>query len=100
MLYEQAVIIPETEPRQSDIAAQGREALTPAAEALPLAIRSIEDAITIAQSHNFSFPPSTESNVWFTSEETVTRAQFVQLANTMAARLMVLSARTPAQRRQ
>ena len=55
----------------------------------------LEEAIAIAQQHNFTFPSSSESNVWFTSQDPITSQDFIKLANTVAARLLILSAHRP-----
>lgn len=56
------------------------------------AIEHLDSAIVIAQGRNFSFPAS---NWFFTA---ITRDQFIRLAQSFAARLMVYQARTPAER--
>ena len=56
------------------------------------AIAQIDTAITIAQANNFSLPEDS----WLF--QAMTRDQFVRLANSYAARLMVYSARTRAER--
>lgn len=56
------------------------------------AITSLDSAIAVAKRRNFSFPASN----WF--YVAVTRDQFIRMANSYVARLMVYSARTPAER--
>jgi hypothetical protein len=100
MIYDQAVIIPETEPIRSDPGAQGREALTPRSEALQIALGSLDEAIQIASQNSINFPTFPSSRLWFGLSEPMGSEKFIQLANTMAARLIVLSARTPQERAQ
>jgi hypothetical protein len=96
MLYDQAVVIPQNVPLTSKPPEiLGRENLVPWEEALQKALGSIEEAIALAQTSNFSFPSYPGSRLWFGSPEVITRDKFVQYANTMAARILVLSARTP-----
>src|SRR5690606_10681643 len=62
------------------------------------ALGALDEAIAIAEENSFSFPSSSETYLWFGSPSELTSQQFVELANTMAARFLVLSARTPAER--
>jgi hypothetical protein len=66
--------------------------LRPYPEVIDEAILMLDSAIAIAQRTTFTFPAD---NFMFVS---MTSAQFVRLANSFAARLMVYSARTPAER--
>jgi len=99
MLFDQALIIPETEPIQADPVQQGRNALVPWPQALEVALGVIDEAIAIAQTTSFVLPGSAASNVWFNQPEPMSSEEFVRMANTFAARLLVLSARTPQDRR-
>ena len=58
------------------------------------------DAIEIARANPdvVSFPSVDQSALWFGSVGPVSNQHFIQLANTLAARLLVLNARTPAER--
>jgi hypothetical protein len=56
------------------------------------AIKQLDSAIAIAGRTNFSFP----ADGWMF--QSMNSAQFIRLANSFAARLMVYSARTPAER--
>lgn len=98
MLYDQAVIVPETLDVVGDPGQAGREGLTPWEEALEKALDSIDEAIAIAQQTQITFPAYPASRSWFGAPEAITSEKFIQYASTMAARLMVLSARNPAQR--
>ncbi len=72
------------------------EAGTPAFEPYPdviaAAIQQIDEAIAIAQTQDFDLP----SEAWVYQD--MTRDQFIRLANSFVARLMVYGARTPAER--
>jgi hypothetical protein len=56
------------------------------------AIKMLDTAIAVANSQDFTLPVDS----WL--YQAMTRAQFIRLANSFAARLMVYSARTPAER--
>ncbi len=61
-------------------------------EVITAAIAMLDEAITTAQEKNFSFP----ADGWFYTP--MTRDDFIKLANSFAAKLMVYGARTPAER--
>jgi hypothetical protein len=73
-------------------------------EALEAAIAALEEAKTIATANNVTFPcrgcTGGGLNQWFFHPDTtaLTTAKFVEMANTFAARFIVLQARTPAER--
>ncbi len=79
-----------------------RSTLLPYDEAVEAALESLDEAIAIAQANptvvKFPMEEATQSIPWFGSDAPVTNAQFIQFANTLAARLMVLNARSPAER--
>jgi hypothetical protein len=100
MLYDQVYIIPETEPLSTDFTRQVLESLTPYAQARDRALQSFDAAIALGQQHNFTYPDFPTSRLWFGTMTPVTSQEFVRLANTMAARFLVLNARTPAERQQ
>lgn len=64
----------------------------PYTEVVDASIEMLDSAIAIAGRSNFTLPPDN----WFYTA--MTRDQFVRLANSYVARLMVYSARTPAER--
>lgn len=97
MLYDRAIILPETEEYASDPAQQAVERLTPREEALDTALASLEEAMAIARQGSFSFPTAA-SLLYFGTPTPLSTDDFVQLASTIAARLIVLSARTPQER--
>src|SRR5690606_34304620 len=94
-----ALVIPESEPLSDDILEQGRQSLIPAEEAREMALQAIEEAKSIAIQNNISFPSYSSSPLFFGTPEAMSTDDFVRLANTFAARILVLSARTPAERR-
>jgi hypothetical protein len=103
LVWDKSHILPETidlpaEP--SAVNALAVSTLTNYPEALAAAIASLEEAIAIAQANPavVRFPGVTETPLWFGTPETVSNQKFIQMANTLAARLLVLNARTPAER--
>jgi hypothetical protein len=100
MIYDQAVVIPETEPLRSDAGAQGRESLIPRSQALEIGLESLAEAINLANQNAITFPTFPGSRLWFGLSEQMDSEKFIQLANTLSARLIVLSARTPQERAQ
>jgi len=62
------------------------------------AVTSLEAAIAIADANSFSFEPLSETGFWFGTPAAVSNTQLSGMANTLAARLLVLTARTPAER--
>jgi len=99
MGFDKALVIPESEPLSDDILEQGRQSLIPAEEAREMALQAIEEAKSIAIQNNISFPSYSSSPLFFGTPEAMSTDDFVRLANTFAARILVLSARTPAERR-
>jgi hypothetical protein len=100
MLYDQAMVVPETADATGDPGVLGRESLMPWPEALDAALASIDEAISIAGQNDLTFPGFPASRLWFGAPEEIGSEKLIQYANTMAARLLVLSARNPAQRAQ
>ncbi|MQA92735.1 MAG: RagB/SusD family nutrient uptake outer membrane protein [Gemmatimonas sp.] len=100
MGFDKALVIPETEPLGEEILQQGRDALIPAEEARQMALASIEAAKEIASQNGITFPAYSSSPLFFGTPEPMTTDDFVRVANTFAARILALSARTPAERRQ
>jgi hypothetical protein len=76
------------------------ETLVPWEEGLEAALNAIDEAIAIAEQHPLvvNFPSFSESALWFASDAPISNATFIEMANTLAARLIVLSARSPAER--
>jgi hypothetical protein len=100
MLFDQAVLIPESEPLAGEIRQQSIDALTPYPEAREMAVAALEEAIALANQHTFTFPNFPDSRLWFGTPAPLTGQQFIQLANTLAARILVYNARSPQERDQ
>ncbi len=84
----------------AELAELPRSSLKSYDEAMVDALASIDEAIQIAQSNpNIVFPATGgPTGQWFGSPTDITSARFVQIANTLAARLLVLNARNPQER--
>lgn len=105
LIFDQVHIVPETTDLPTQPAALQAlilSSLTPANQAMNSAIAALEEAITIAKQHPtvVRYPDVATSTLWFGSPTPISNAQFIQMANTLAARLMVLNARTPQERAQ
>jgi hypothetical protein len=88
LYFDQAYIVDET----VDVDTVTTPVFHPYPEVIDSAIAQIDAAIAIAQAQDFTLPV----NSWLF--QAMSRDQFIQLANSFAARLMVYSARTPAER--
>ncbi|MQA89479.1 MAG: RagB/SusD family nutrient uptake outer membrane protein [Gemmatimonas sp.] len=105
LVFDRFHILPETTPLPADPAALRDltlSSLRPYPEVIEAAVASLEEAIEVAQQNPsvVRFPTLSESPLWFGTATPVSNTQFIQMANTLAARLLVLSARTPAERAQ
>jgi hypothetical protein len=103
LVFDKVNVVPETVPIPADpqaLAELNHTSLVSYKDAIKAAIASLEEAIAIARQNPnvVSFPSAAESAFWFGTEAPVTNAQFIQWANTLAARLLVLAARTPEER--
>jgi hypothetical protein len=103
MIFDKVNVVPETTPIPQDPRQLGElnhSSLVPYTEAINAAVRSLEEAIAIARQNPsvVTFPSAAESAFWFGTTNPVSNAQFIQWANTLAARLLVLAARTPQER--
>lgn len=87
LYFDKAVVVDEN----VDLAA-GPPPFQPYPEVIAAAIEQLDSAVVTAQRTNFSLPVDS----WLYTA--MTRDQFVQLANSFAARLLVYSARTRAER--
>jgi hypothetical protein len=104
-LYDQVLVLPETTPIPTDIPGAVDLIIT-SDEALEAALAALEEAKTIATDNSVTFPCAACQNdgggneLWFFSpgNTSLSTAMFVQMANTFAARFIVLNARTPAER--
>jgi hypothetical protein len=105
LIYDKVHVVPESvlipggpeEIRQLAVSSL----VTPQA-AVTAAVASLDEAIRIAQQSPtvVRFPSFSESPLWFGTPAPVTNDQFIRMANTLAARLLVLNARTPQERAQ
>lgn len=96
MVYDHPVILHEDVEVRSDAVAQGVELMTPYQDAIEVAIEALEEAKQIAAANTFEFPA--RQVFWFGTENPVTNQDLIRMANTLQARLLVLNARTPAER--
>ena len=102
-LYDQVLVITEDDEIPTDV--EGAVALIVSAdEALEAALAALDEAKTIATDNAVVFPDNQDQanggglELWFFSPDDITAAKFVEMANTFAARFLVLHARTPAER--
>ena len=105
LVFDESHVLPESIPLPADpngILEVTLTSLVPYDQALAAAIGALEEAIAIAQQNPgvVHYPSFSESPFWFGTEQPVTNAQFIRMANTLAARLLVLNARTPQERAQ
>lgn len=96
MLYDTPILVREA--AGNNPTQQAIDGITPWQEARDAAIAALDEAIALGQQNVFTFPSSSSTRLWFGTPEPMSNTQFVRLANTLAARILVLSARTPAQR--
>ncbi|MQA91685.1 MAG: RagB/SusD family nutrient uptake outer membrane protein [Gemmatimonas sp.] len=103
LIFDEAHVLPETIDIPADPDALldiTLESLKPYQEVIESAVTSLEEAVTTAEANPsvVSFPSFNESSLWFGSVDPISNRQFIQMANTLAARLLVLGARTPEER--
>jgi starch-binding outer membrane protein, SusD/RagB family len=98
MLYDRAVIVSETATVPDDPEEQARHSILPWPEVREVALASLDEVIELASQHTFALPPASASRRWFATPRSMTNEDLGRLANTIAARILVLSARTPEQR--
>src|SRR5690606_16944631 len=102
LVFDRAHYIPESMDMPTDplgVLELARSTLVEWPVLLDAALEALDEAIAIATANPaVSFPSFSESPLWLQSAEPVSNQQFIQMANTLAARLIVLSARGPAER--
>ncbi len=78
------------------------ESLVPYEEVVEAALSSLDEAIQVAQQNPgvVHFPSVSESPLWFGTADPMSNTLFIEMANTLAARILVLAARSPEQRTQ
>ncbi|MDR0788353.1 MAG: hypothetical protein LBG44_10900 [Gemmatimonadota bacterium] len=85
----------------ADMVVMGRETLVEWPELLDSAFAALEEAREVARSNPsvVKFPAGSPTQpLWFGTTTAISNGQFIELVNTIEARLIVLSARTPADR--
>jgi hypothetical protein len=98
VMYDQAPILHEGIEIGGDSYVQMTELLAPHQDVLAASLKAFDDAKAIAQANTFSFP-TFPSLLWFGTPAPMTNTDLIELANTMAARFIILNARTPAERK-
>jgi hypothetical protein len=101
IVFDRANVVPETVDLNTvDIQALNHSSLIDYDETMEAAIEAIEEAIAIARQYPdvVNFPSAAQSTLWFGSPNPISNAQFIQIAHTVAARLLVLNARSPQDR--
>jgi hypothetical protein len=103
MIFDQTNIVPETVDLNDpaiDISAIATESLEWYDVVIENALNSLDEAIAVAQANPdvVHYPSEEQSALWWGTATPMTNTQFIQFANTIAARLYVLSARTPQER--
>lgn len=105
LIFDQSHVVPEStrlpsDPAELDVLVAS--SLVPPDVAIAAAVGALEEAIAIAKRNPgvVHFPSIVESPLWFGTPAPVSNVQFIQMANTLAARLLVLNSRSPAERAQ
>ncbi|MEX2570735.1 MAG: RagB/SusD family nutrient uptake outer membrane protein [Gemmatimonadota bacterium] len=103
LIFDEAHVLSETTtlPSAPDALLETTlESLEAYPEVISSAVTSLEEAVAVAQANPgvVNYPSINESALWFGATEPVSNSKFIGIASTMAARLIVLSARTPADR--
>jgi hypothetical protein len=104
LVFDRAHVVPETVDIPVDNAGMMQvtlNTLVPHDSVLKAALGALDEAIQIARQNPgvVRYPSFSESPFWFGSPEPISNDLFIRAANTLAARLLVLSARTPEDRR-
>lgn len=103
LLFDEAHVIDEDTPIPANADALYEltlSSLVPYDQVIAAAVSALEEAITIAEANPsvVDFPSASTSALWFGTADPVSNAQFIELANTLAARFLVLAARDPTER--
>jgi hypothetical protein len=104
LTFDKAHVMPESVDLPSDPAGLRQvtlATLVPYDSVLKAAVGALDEAIRIAQANPtvVTYPSITDSPLWFGTPTAISNATFIQMANTLAARLLVLGARTPDDRK-
>jgi hypothetical protein len=106
LIFDRAIIIDETVPYAANVSEQAVEYLLSGAEGpnsdiTEAALAALDEAIAIATANpTISFPGNQVAGRWFGTVGAVNGATFIRMANSMAARILILSARNIEQRNQ
>jgi hypothetical protein len=103
LAFDRVHIVPETVEipgRLEDVYEFAKTTLVRQDSAILIAVEALDEAIRIAQANPtvVTYPAADQSNLWFGSPAPITNQQFIQMANTLAARLLVLGAASPEDR--
>ena len=100
MLFDQTIVVPEDVPfDELDPVEQGLDSFTERGLVLDAGLTSIDDAIALAAANpGISYPSAASSLLYFGTPTSMSSAGFIELANTMAARVLILSSRNQAER--
>jgi hypothetical protein len=106
MIFDKIILLPLDEAIGDDPVEQALANLTsandgPTSPAVQAAVQALQNAAAMAQQNDFTFPSLSQAGEgrWFGTPSPITSDGFIRLANSMAARILVLSARNPEQRR-
>ena len=98
MLFDVGIVVSETEELAADAIQQAIDSQIPSAELREMALTSLGEAISIAGLNSFTLPTSAQRKDFFATPTAWSSTDFIGLANTVAARILVLHARTPQER--
>lgn len=105
LIFDRIHVVPETVDlpnNPNEVLQLAVNSLVPYDEAIEAAVASLEEAVRIARANPqvVTFPSLADSPLWFGSPTPISNGQFIAMANTLAARLLVLNARSPEERAQ
>jgi len=103
LVFDEVHVVPETlrlPDSQSELNQVVLSTLVGYDVAIQAAVDALQEAIQIAEMHPgiVHFPSLSESFFWFGSPVAISNDQFIRMANTLSARLLVLGPRTPEER--
>jgi hypothetical protein len=91
--WDQATVLYEDTDFGTDANAVVRQNIRPSPQVLEAAIKSLDDAIAVAQATPFTIPAT-----WYRTTANLTSAEMIRVANSYKARFTVYNARNPAER--
>jgi hypothetical protein len=105
LIFDRIHVVPETVPMPQDpqgVLDLSVSSLTAYPEAIEAAVAALQEAVQIAQANPsvVSYPAISSSELWFGSTTPISNQQFIGMANSLSARLLILAARTPQERAQ